>query len=55
MTELTLIEKLEAHLNHIRDMLVGNANNTHNSGERFNAIYDELKLILALIEGSKEK
>jgi len=54
MSKLTLVETLEAHLKHIYDMLVGNANNRHNAGEKMNDIFRQVQLMLALIEGSKE-
>jgi len=53
MTDTALIEKLEAQLGYVYDMLVGNENNRFNSGERMNAIFRQVKLMLALIEGYK--
>jgi len=49
-----LIVKLEAHLKHIKAITDGNILREFDVSERIIAIYDEVKLMLALIEGAKE-
>jgi len=55
MTEIELIIKLRAHLEHMKNVLNGNTFRSYNSGVKFNALYDEVKLMLALIEGAGGK
>lgn len=50
-----LINRLKAHLEHVKDILGGKTLQTFNEGEKYIALCDEVHLMLALIEGLKEK
>jgi len=49
-----LIVKLEAHLEQIKDIIAHRTFVVTLTNESMNAVYDEVKLMLALIEGAKE-
>ena len=54
MDELQLILKLEAHLNHLKDIMYNQTFRVLTPPERTEVIQDELQLMLALIKGWKE-
>lgn len=53
MNGLSLIRKLEAHLNHLRDIMLDDSFRVLTPAEKPKIIHDELKLMIALIEGWK--
>jgi len=55
MNGLSLIMKLEAHLKHLKDIMLDGTFRVMTPAEKTEVIQDELNLMLALIRGWKEK